>query len=46
VVIALGGLQRRQFLGRDRRHAVPPSPGLRLYRSGVVHSQQDISKEE
>ncbi len=43
VVIAFRDLQRRQFLGRDRRHAVPPSDGLRLYRSGGAHSQQDIS---
>jgi hypothetical protein len=42
-VIALGDPQRRQFLGRNRRHAVPPSDGLRLYRSGGAHSQQDIS---
>jgi hypothetical protein len=45
VVIAFGDLQRRQFLGRYRRHAVPPSAGLRLYRSGGAYSQQDISEQ-
>src|SRR5581483_4744362 len=43
VVRAFRDLQRRQFLGRDRRHAVPPSDGLRLSRSGGANSQQDIS---
>jgi hypothetical protein len=30
VMIAFRDLQRGQFLGRDRRHAVPPVDGLRL----------------